>query len=405
MRWLYIEPTARQELADQADVRAKIDAWWKEFAKQAKRLDLVFTGEEEWDVPAWMDRHLQSIHSEIMWEFGPAVECDGHRLVITPEGARHLRPLVNEIVARAPKIEGWEFYTRRLDEPDFDMLQPTLDARASCNVSDGKVMLSASETRKIDCTFYFPNEEDLSAEDQAGPALIALETLVGEAFLDEWIGNINAIDQLPVKPKVKPIPLERLRDTAFALADSIQDQLRPTTIRETFGPEEGEWSSLSLEPEENEDYPLRSDLIALGTLLTDVMLGQLNGQLFHSQCHSRCGETFVYLKIDGDTIEWEERVAYRQAIADKIDEILRQAELGCVFGGGTGIRYLYIDIVVTDVRKTIVALRKGLASEDLPTRTWLLFFDDDLCGEWIGIDPTAEPPPVFQDAEDEEDNV
>jgi hypothetical protein len=405
MRWLYIEPTAQDERANQAALRAQIDAWWKEFAKQADRLGLVFSGEEEWDVAGWMDTHLQSIHPEIMWEFGPAVEHDGHRLVITPEGSRHLRPLVNEIGARAPKIEGWEFYTRRLEEQDFEELQPTLDARAPCNVSGGKVMLTATETRKIDCTFYFPNEQELSSEEQAGPALIALETLVGEAFLDEWIGNINAIDQLPAKPKVKPIPLERLRDTAFALADSIRDQLLPATVRETFGPEDGEWSSLRLEPEENDDYPLRSDLITLVTLLRDVMLGPLNGQLFHSQCHSRSGETFAYLKIDGDEIEWEERVTFRQAVADKVDEILRKAGVGCVFGGGTGLRYLYVDIAITDVPKTIATLRQGLADEDLPTRTWLLFFDDDLCGEWIGIDPKAEPPPVFQDSDDSDEDA
>jgi len=32
-----------------------------------------------------------------MWEFGPAVNKEGHRLVITPESAHHLRPLVNRI--------------------------------------------------------------------------------------------------------------------------------------------------------------------------------------------------------------------------------------------------------------------------------------------------------------------
>ena len=55
-----------------------------------------------------MDDHLLPIHPKIMWEYGPAVRVDGHRLVLTPESAHELRPLVARILERAPSIPGWD---------------------------------------------------------------------------------------------------------------------------------------------------------------------------------------------------------------------------------------------------------------------------------------------------------
>jgi hypothetical protein len=59
---------------------------------------------------------LQAIHPSLMWEYGSAMRQPGHRLVITPESRRFLRPMVRTILERAPKIAGWEFYPYRLAE-------------------------------------------------------------------------------------------------------------------------------------------------------------------------------------------------------------------------------------------------------------------------------------------------
>ena len=92
----------------------RIDAWWAAFQAKAADLDALFSRQAEWDLPGWMQENLQPIHPHLMWEFGPAVEGPGHRLVITPESRRHLRPLVAEMLRRAPPLDGWEFYAYRL---------------------------------------------------------------------------------------------------------------------------------------------------------------------------------------------------------------------------------------------------------------------------------------------------
>src|SRR5205807_8367784 len=116
MRWRFIDPQNRPEAAERNAVTAKIDSWWSEFQGKTDEIVALFSQKAKWDLPEWMAQHLQAIHASLMWEFGPPVRGIGHRLVITPESAHHLRPLVRAILERAPGLDGWEFYEYRLAE-------------------------------------------------------------------------------------------------------------------------------------------------------------------------------------------------------------------------------------------------------------------------------------------------
>ena len=107
---------------------SRIDAWWEEFAANTDRLTRLFKQEEQWDLPAWMHDHLGVIDGRLCWEYGPAIETRGHRLVITPESTRELRPLAATIIERAPKVPGWEFYRYRPPE-SAKMAGMTVEAR------------------------------------------------------------------------------------------------------------------------------------------------------------------------------------------------------------------------------------------------------------------------------------
>ncbi len=81
-----------------------------------------------------MERELNTISQDLMWEYGPAVSGNGHRLVITPEAKMHLRPMVQTLIERARKLPGWEFYSYRLAE-DAKMAEQTVSARAGGDIS------------------------------------------------------------------------------------------------------------------------------------------------------------------------------------------------------------------------------------------------------------------------------
>jgi hypothetical protein len=109
MRWLYFDPSDPQESASHAAVVRAIDDWWQHFASKTEDLLDLFTRRSEWDLPAWMHSELHVINPDLMWEYGPALSGAGHRLVITPEDAIHLRPMVQTLIERAPRVADWEF--------------------------------------------------------------------------------------------------------------------------------------------------------------------------------------------------------------------------------------------------------------------------------------------------------
>jgi hypothetical protein len=69
------------------------------------------------------------------------------------------------------------------------------------------------------------------------------------------------------------------------------------------------------------------------------------------------------------------------------------ANVGGVIGGGSGLRYAYIDVGLTDLKRAVGIIRKVLSEHEVPERSWLLFHDDDLGAEWIGLHPHSPPPP------------
>ena len=156
--------------------------WWTEFSKQAPHLDGLFQGKEEWDLPEWMQQNLAAIHSHLMWEFGPARCGPGHRLVITAESRKELRPLVREILRRAPQLEGWEFYGYRLAE-DIDQAAATVEGRVGGEIGSLKVLVQLGDFNRVDLRFLgFPPEADEQQNNSV--AFVASETLLGEEVLD-----------------------------------------------------------------------------------------------------------------------------------------------------------------------------------------------------------------------------
>jgi hypothetical protein len=221
---------------------------------------------------------------------------------------------------------------------------------------------------------------------------VATETLMGEYVLDTWIGGIGVADGQPSQPGQRPLPMERAQATVGALVRSIQDQLPQAKMHDLSAG--SDWANIELSPEPADDYAGRSDLLVASTQSVELFRAAHCGMIFTSSCHSRFGEQFCYLKLDGKDVPRERFVEFRSQFEDQLDPALTQAGVGCCIGGGSGLRYSYIDLALTDVNAAIPIIRQVLASKRAPLRSWLMFFDDELSHEWVGIYATTPEPPL-----------
>jgi hypothetical protein len=394
MRWLFADPNNAEEGAYVRETVAAIDRWWEAFGAKTAELEEVFQGKSKLDLPKFMEETLQAIHPSLMWEYGPAVRQEkGRRLVITPESQRQLRPMLRTILERAPKIAGWEFYPYRLAETPE---QAALAVKSRLDVSVASALIDASVApgRKIDLSFSFPKHKTLDEEKAMHAAFVATEALLGEQVLDTWIGMIGLAEGTE-KRGTGPLPLERAQGTVAALIRSLIDQL-PTTRAQDISIGKN-WATIKLDPpEEAEEYPGRSDLMIAATNNVELFQAIHSGQPFASSCHSRLGEMFCYLKLDASDIPSNEIVAFRSQFEDALNPALLEANAGGCIGGGSGLRYAYIDMAITDIKRATPIIRKVLAEHQAPARSWILFNDDDLAAEWIGIYSKTPPPPEVE---------
>jgi hypothetical protein len=407
MRWRFIDPTNREEVEAREAVVARIDAWWAAFTAKTEQITALFKQQVEWDLPGWMIEHLDRISEGLRWEFGPGVRRDGHRLVITPESRQPLRPLVTTILERAPDLPGWEFFDARLAE-SLKAAKQLVEARVHVDISDFQVRVARGGDHRIDLCYTAPaisNSEDQTA---AHAAFVATESLLGEKLLDRWIGAIevspaakkNWLRSVLRSSAPKPrgvIGLERLKDTVEAVVGSIRDQLPEQPCYEWT--ENADWTLWKLEPEKQDDYCRQDDLLIGKSPNPEFWTAAASRTAFYSERFSRCGETFCYLKLDGSEGLEGEKFADKAEIEDALDAVLKPAKLGCQVGGGTGLRYSYIDLALVDLEAGIEAVRKRLQAGNVPRRSWIQFFDADLAAEWVGVYDDSPQPPMDVDRE------
>lgn len=391
MRWLFHNPADANESQSRREVLARIDAWWSAFTAQTQALSDLFSRRQNWDLPNWMAENLQSIDPNLMWEFGPAVAGGKHRLVITPEWRHDLRPLVNAILDRAPRIAGWEFYPYRLPE-DAAQARLAVEGRTGGHLDAWRVQPAVGQHRLIDLRFVRP-EADRDPDNGFHTAFVATETLLGEELLNKWIGAIEVTERVDGPPR--PVTPDRLKPTVVSLIESLREQLPEQPCLNWV--DEAGWSMFELTPQQAEDYPHQLDLLVAKTPDAGRWRAARIPSRFCSERFSRHGEVFCYLKLDGSEGLDQEKFADKSEIEDALDEVLRPEGLGCQIGGGTGLRYSYIDLALVDVKSGIEAIVRRLRAGNVPHRSWIQFFDADLGAEWVGIYNDTPPPPLESD--------
>jgi hypothetical protein len=404
VRWIHADDNIAAERAQREAVLVRIDAWWAAFERAAPTIRASFKGQATIDLPAFMAQHLHVIDNRLCWEFGPGVHKPGDRLVITPEGDHELRPLVDVILKRAPNLPDWEFFAYRLPDPT-GLVGPTVQARTGGDITDVRVTPRRGAHNRVDLLFHHPRCTGADDQRARHDAFVTTETLLGEETLDRWIGviDVEPVSQpgalrrlLGGKSRDAGVPLDRLKQTVEALTGSIVDQLPDVPVRSwpvQRDPTTGEEICvvMRIDPVQRPSYPGYSDLWMFATTQPELVQSVHSGT-FHSRRFSRVGETFAYLKIDHEG-QAEHVVAFRAKLEDALQPVLERDDLGSLFGGGTGIEFVYLFLALQDVNQAIPVIRDTLQAAGAPARSWLMFYDNDLIDEWVGIHPHTPPPP------------
>lgn len=395
IRWEYQLGERPGETERRLDLEALVAAWWSAFERKSGALVDHFEGRTQWDLPQWMSETLNAIDAELMWEFGPALETKGHRLVITPEARRDLRPLVRYILSRAPRLEGWEFYAHRLPE-SLKMARQTVEARCGKSSALSEVAVSLGEHHAIALRFSGPavhRDEDFAQRE----AFVLTETLLGEELLNRWIGEISVHPRPKrgflqllgrARPEPESRPLETLQAKVAELILGVQGGLRDIVTASEADP----WTLLELEPEKQDDYPWQQDLFVAKTPNLELWRAT-RADGFYDERFGRSGETFCYLKLDGSQGLDKEKFADKSEIEDALDALLKPAGWGCQIGGGTGLRYSYVELALKHRESALPAVRDLLARGNVPRRSWILFHNCELEHEWVGVYDDSPPPP------------
>jgi len=387
MRWKFFTPGENpEEDRARADVITRIEAWWDAFRAKAEDLGRFFDNQAQWDLAGWMQQHLHGIDPRLMWEFGPGAG-GGHRLVITPEAEHHLRPLVDEIIARAPQLPGWLFFKHRTPEPVVQMAR-TVHSRSGLEPAFTGIALAPGELSRIDLTFQFPpGFLQLQRPVAHTQAVVAAEALLGEDLLGDWLGKLDADTRV-----AHPLAASALPRSFVALASAQRAKLPTEPFIDRVNGHAR--TTIELNPKQADDYVHRYDLRWAHTAAPDLWRNAHSDQRFWAGRFSRCGETFCYLKIDRGSVEREPRQDHHARIEAALDGALRARRYGCVIGAGTGLRYTYIDLALLDMEGALHRLRKLLQHAGVTRRAWLQFFDSSFGAEWIGMWPDSPPPPM-----------
>jgi hypothetical protein len=321
------------------------------------------------------------------------VERDGsHTLVVTPREERRKRPLIDAFVGCAPKLNGARVTTHR-PARSLEEAIATVKDELGFELGSSRARVGFSRGHLLELVIYGKGFGGRDDHDAACAAERLVECLVGERLLDDWVGQISA-EPLAQTGKLRVIradetptlPLAELPQTVASATESLRSGL-PELPR---APLRDGWTMFEAKPESQPDYAAQDDIVLTASALPEMLKCFLEGAPFSSLRFTRRDEVFAYLKLDGGDKSFEERLADRLLLEDRLSAELEA--MGTLVGNGLGMRYAYIDIALTPNAEAIETVCRVAREAGAPRRSWILFCDTDWADEWVGVWPETPAP-------------
>lgn len=368
----------------------RIDAFWQTFVQNADHVRGQIDQTESFDTVGFMIETLAPVSSDLMFEFGPGT--DGrHLLSITTEWQDALAVVARSVLLRAPTVKDFQFTDARPACPPQEVIL-AIEARCGCNVPPITWSINRGDFNLVDI-FYRPQNSFATDDQLEWIAETAASVALGEKDMRDWIGTIQP-EEAGMHGMREQIGTGSLRDSFLETVRDIRAGLPKVPHWQATADSGRGWFSATLEPEAAEDYGARYDSRTIVGSREDIVQCWLAEARFASTRFSNHTETFCYLKIDGSVEDPLPMHESREALEETLDEALRPAGLGAVYGGGTGLRYSYIDLALQSFPDAVERIQDCLQRSQVTRRCWILFWDDALAQQWIGAWPDSPPPPI-----------
>jgi len=340
--------------------KARVEEFWVWFEANAERFLKAIDDEKCGDLTEETSEAVKRL-GLVAWVYGPPAEGkSGHSLTVSGEGNIHEQYLTEYWLSKAPKIEGWTFYSAR--QPGS--LGGRIDIK-ELQVEFQAIWVSTeinNENENIDITIWHHNFNELEENDRFTITFIVLDAALGEYGTGNWIGEINFAEEAAKDS----MPIAELKDFVDELEEETGwKKYPPTDVYSTY-----EISELE------KDFP-RSDTFIGTTSNFNLVRDFLNNNGVIDSPIAGTGADFIYVSGDREILPEGGEVDFRADIEDALSEALEPEGYGKVFGGASGRVNFYIDIAIFDGDKSIEIIKSVLRSRNLPKSTVIRYFEKD----------------------------
>ncbi len=204
-----------------------------------------------------------------------------------------------------------------------------------------------------------PHVEAERREAVEGGVEALVEDLLGQELFERWVGEIS-FEQMPTNTGLRLVKsgqertlhaASELYSTVRAVEADIHAGLSQVLWSENYG---ATWSMLELEPSEPARDQRQPDLAVAVTCYPELVRCFLSGASFDSRRFSAKNERFVVIAV---LILGAQAVRFsaKECLEKAFDQQLRTAKLGAVIGVGTGVRYLYFTLALSNIAGSNIA--------------------------------------------------
>lgn len=321
--------------------KENVKKFWQEFEVKEKEIKAAVHHKEQDTVSAHITHLISILKLRLSWSIAPqSKEEKKFVLTLSPEGNKHLYLLAHFWKSLAPHHKDWLFYATKKENPGFGNMILNIEGTEFPFAEATYIVNEVEGAKKLDVVIYHPLFHTMGETHIDNIKFMILDELLGEIVVETMIGQIT----ISLTPNKRSLNYQKFY------------QLVEKKIHEGSVKKEDlllhNWYGYTSEPKNS--GPLRSDIYVGSTLIPDLLKVTQDPL-------KNTGASYVYLAFNNQNIAKNNLVHERSRIADRVEEVLKEKQLGYLVGEATGIHDSYLDFVVVDVIEGIKAIEENLA--------------------------------------------